>query len=194
VGVQKKDGAGGSLLASALEDAQSIIAEAERRAAELVAQAEKTYQEARELGFQEGVRQGLAQTAGQAVRLIADSTTLAESLADEAARLALAISSSVIGEHVKVQPEAVKKIAMTAIQEAVVGDKVTIVINEEDEAALKGALEQLRRLAGGAGITLEVNNALSRGGCIVRTDFGEVDASVTALLESVAQRLGIDHG
>ncbi len=193
MGVQKKEP--GSTLSSALSEAQSIVDEARRRSQEIIELAERKFDEAHALGYEEGARRGLDQTTRKGVRLIEQSRELSTSLAEEAAKLALAVCGSIIGEHVRVAPDTAKKIAITAIQQSVIGDRLTIVVNPEDEAVLCAGVEQIRKLAGGAGVTIEPSSLMQRGGCIIKTDFGEVDASIETLVDGVAQRLGIPrHG
>lgn len=187
----QKESGNSSRLTTALAEAQSIIDSAKERAAELIAEAQRTHQQAREQGYQEGFEQGLNEATEQSIRLIEESTAVADKLAEEAAKLAVAISGSVINEQIKLEPSLIKNIALTAIQESVIGDTVTVVVNPEDEKALKSSLGQLKQIAGGAGIAIETDSSFSRGSCLVRTDFGEIDARIEALLESVSQRLGL---
>jgi type III secretion system HrpE/YscL family protein len=178
-------------LATALAEAQSIIEAAEQRAAEVRSEAERSYLESREQGYQDGLRQGQTAAAGSAVRLIAESSTVGDRLADEAARLALAICKTAIGEHLKVEPEVVKRLAVHAFRESVVGEAATVIVHPDDRQTLERSVAQLRRVAGGAAVSLDTDPSLTRGGCIVRTDFGEVDATIESLLEAVAAHLGI---
>ncbi len=178
-------------LASVLSEAQSIIQAAEARARDLQAQAQRVHDEAREEGYRKGYDQGYRDAVSSAVRLLEDTATLGDRLAHEAAKLATAIASYIIGEHVRVAPNAVKKFAIRALQESVVGESARIAVNPDDEAVVKGALDDLRRIAGGAPVEVEVDSQLTRGGCVVRTSFGEVDASVEALVKAVASRLGV---
>ncbi|MCB0323308.1 MAG: type III secretion system stator protein SctL [Bdellovibrionales bacterium] len=187
---EKKDSASPKL-AAALSEAQSILEAAEKRAQMLTADAERTFSEAYDKGYSEGLKQGRDDAVEQAVRLIEDSTRVHDVLAEEAARLAIAIAGSVVGEHVAVQPEAAKRIAAAALQEAVVGDSVVIVVHPLDEPALGEAADQLRRVAGGARVKIETDEKFTRGGCIVRTEFGEVDATIEALVESIGERIGV---
>jgi flagellar assembly protein FliH len=179
-------------MAHALSEAQSIIEAAEQRARELSLKAETSYKEAKALGYEEGFKQGMEDASKKAVRFIQESTSIADRLAEEAAKLALAISSSVVREHICVSPETVKKIALGAIQESVVGDSVVLTVNPEDKTILESALGDIRRIAGTAGISIETSPTLSRGGCIVKTDFGEVDASIETMLECVKERLRLE--
>ncbi len=188
----KKETNGSSTnLTSALSEAQSIIAAAESRAQELLAEAKKVFDAAKSDGYQEGLAIGRQDAVQEAVRLLADTSAVSERLAQEAAKLAIAISETVIGEHVKVEPATAKKIAQSAIREAVTGDSITVVAHSDDIKLLEEAADELRRIAGGSSIAFESSSEITRGGCIVRTEFGEVDATIDTLLSSVRERLGL---
>lgn len=192
---RERSSSSGQSLTSALSEAQSIIEAAEQRAAEIRAEAEKTFQQARDNGYREGYEKGLENAAQRALRLISDSAQVGDKLAQEAAKLALAISATVIGEQLKVDEDTVRRIAVRALQESVIGDSVTVIIHPDDRDTLNGAMQNLKRIAHGAAISIETDGSLDRGSCVVRTEFGEVDASIEALLEAVANRLGLTfHG
>jgi type III secretion system HrpE/YscL family protein len=178
-------------LGAALSEAQNIVEAARNRAADIELAARRSFEEARENGYREGFKAGEAKAADAAVRLIEETVVVGERLSEEAAALALAICQTIIGEHVKVAPETAKKIALRALKESVVGDSITIYVNPDDRKMMVSSIDELRRIAGGSNLTIEAEPLLARGGARVRTEFGEVDASIETLLGTVAQRLGI---
>lgn len=184
-----KSGSGN--LTSALNDAQAIIDAAERRAEEIKSAAAKAFEEAKQNGYSEGLAQGAKDAASTAIRLLEQGGSIEAKLAEEAAKLALAICKTVIGEAVKVDPALVRKVAERALQQSIAGDTVTIFVHPDDSEQINSALDHLRRLAGGAKVLVETDSMLTRGGCLVRTEYGEVDASIELLIGSVAQRLGL---
>ena len=192
MGVGKKESGAGNNFSSALSEAERIIEAAEKRAESLLEEAELKLGDAKSEGYQEGFEQGRKDAVLQAVRLIEESPAVADALAAEAAKLAIAIADSIVAEHVQVVPETAKQIALAALQESVIGDSVTLSVNPDDENEIIKALSDIRRIAGGAAVSIEADTSLARGGCIVRTDFGEVDASIETLLSSISERLGVD--
>ena len=178
-------------LSAALTEAQTIIESAEKRAAELRGAAERAFEDARDSGYAAGYRRGQQEVAESAIRMIEDSSAIGEKLSTEAAKLAMAICQNVIGEHVKVDPALVKQIATRALQQSIVGDSVTILVNPADRNIIEAEIDHFRRLASGASVKLEAEPTLTPGGCIIRTEFGEVDASVEMLLQNVKTRLGL---
>ena len=188
---EKKNGDTPSNLTNALSEAQSIIEAAELRAQEILTKAEQSYQEAKKTGLESGFEEGLSRASRQAVRMLESTGSLQESLAREAAKLAIAIAAKVLDEQLSIKPELVEKIALNALQGSVIGDAVTIILHPEDQPIIKKRTKDLKRLADGASIGLETDETINRGGCIVRTEFGEVDARIETLLESVREHLGL---
>ncbi len=180
-----------SSLSEALSEAEQIIDAAEKRVQELMEKAEKSFKEASEKGYQEGLKRGEKEAVNAAVRLLEQSTSVGNVLAEEASKLSLAICETIIGEHVNVSPETAKNIALKALQESVIGDSVTLIVNPQDKTSIEKGDKELRRLVSGASLIIETDDSISRGGCIVRSDFGEVDATIKSLLEAVKIRLGI---
>jgi flagellar assembly protein FliH len=187
----EKQSSGGSGLSAALSEAQAIVEAAKRRAAEITSESDQIARKAYDEGYEKGFAQGQADSAGTAVRLVEEMGVLGERLSAEAARLAIAISSTVIGEQVKVDPDFVRTIARRAFEQSIVGDAVTVFVNPEDEPTLQGYKAELRRLSGGAGVAIEANPAIARGGCLLKTEFGEVDASIDAFVDAIRVRLGV---
>lgn len=181
----------GSKLATAISEAQSIIEAAEERARALEERAKERFAEAEQRGYEAGFERGRAEATDAAVRLLQESGAIGDQLASEAARLALAITATVIGEQVKVDPQVVKRIALKGLRESIVGATATLFVHPDDYKTVETAQDELVRAAGGAGIRIEIDENMTRGGCIVRTDFGEVDARIDTLLKGIATRLGI---
>lgn len=178
-------------LSAALAEAQNIVEAAEKRAKQLVEDAELVQNEAEERGYQDGLERGKDDAASSAIRLIEERAALSERIASEAAKLALSISSSIIGEHVRLNPETVQSVALRALRESVIGESAAIIVHPQDLPALEEAMDDLQQIAGEAELELQTDRSMASGGCIVRTDFGEVDASIESLLGAIATRLGI---
>lgn len=176
-------------IAEAITEAQSIIEAAEKRATELVRSAEEKYRASVKQGYQEGFEQGAKEASEQAVRLLEDYGAIGEQLATEAARLAISIASTVVGEHVSVNPQFVKSLALRGLQESMIGRNVIIRCNPADAKILKENIASLQRVATGATIEIDQDRDMSRGGCTIRTEFGEVDARIETLLNLVMQRI-----
>ena len=178
-------------LSSAIEEAQNILNAAESRAEKILHKAELEYASAKENGFAAGLELGKQEASATAVRLIQESTAISQQLADQAARLAIAIAEDVVGKCVEIDLSLVKEIAAKALKESVVGSNVRILVNPKDQDTIEVALPELKKLALNASLSIETDPSLTRGGCIVRTDFGEVDSTISTLVQMVQKKLGL---
>lgn len=179
---------------TAVTEAQQIIESAKQRALEIVAKAKVDYQKAIETGYEQGFEKGKLEASISAVRLIEDSTSVNKVIAEEAAKLALAICGKVIEEQARVSDEFVRKLAERGIKEAIIGDSVTILVHPDDRQLLENEIESLKKLANGASVVIVSKDDLTRGGCIVRTELGEIDATVDSFVQTVAKALGLSKG
>lgn len=183
-------GSGGGL-SSALTEAQSIIAAAEKRAAELKRGSETEVEAAREKGYQDGLLLGKTEAENKAVRLVQDVANLQEEISREAARLAIEVCRSILGEQLSLDESRVVELTRQALEHSLSATTVLLVVHPDDVDALQREMDTLRRAARGATLKIEPDSQLSRGGCIVKTDFGEVDATIESILDNLTERLGI---
>jgi flagellar assembly protein FliH len=156
------------------------------QAARLEADAIET--EARERGFAEGYSAGLATAAAEleparaALAAAADGVraTLAELTAQaerQAAELALALADKVLAAALEVRPELVGDVVAGALR-GVTERELKIEVHPDDVAFLTDAA---------AGVEIVPERRIARGGCVVRTPDGEIDARISEQLERAAE-------
>lgn len=172
-------------LSSAIDEAQNILDVANRKAKKLLHEAQLKYEEAKEKGHKEGIEQAKIEVSKTAVRLIQDSSTIGNQLAKHAAELAFAITEKIINKSVELEPEIAINIALNALKETVVGSNVSIITNEQDAKILKQNAKLLSKVSSGNKIEIITDSDISRGGCIVKTDYGEVDSRISTLIEAI---------
>ena len=182
----------GGRVAGALNEAEKIIEGARQRAEDIITEAQTLKASAKEDGYRAGVEEAKLELARAAIKIIEDKSKLNEVLAKEAAKLAIAICGTIIEHEVTQSPDIIKNIAMKALKDAVVGERVTIIVNSADVSVLETGKSDLVKIANNAAIQIQGDDRLVRGSCKILTEFGEVDASVSALLEAVKTRLGVE--
>lgn len=179
---------------AALTEAQTIIAAAEERAAKIVAAAKSEIDKARKAAFEEGLAAGRAASADAAIRMIDDLSAVRQRASKEAAKLAIAICRSVFTEQAEIDPALVQFSAERALAQSIVGGELQIIVHSEDLKSIEVIKDKLKLLTGGAIISLSSDAGMERGGCLIRTEFGEIDSTLSALLDGIARKLGIDDG
>jgi flagellar biosynthesis/type III secretory pathway protein FliH len=166
------------------------------------AEAEQIRAAAHAEGLAEGRAEALAAAApaaaalGQAAEdLRAGPAAAAERLETEAVDLALALAEKIVGAAVAVEPELVVEAVRGALRGIVERERVTVLVNPEDLDLVREAMGDV--VAGLGGIEhceVQAERRVGRGGAVVRTPDGDVDASTEAKLERAREVVGAALG
>jgi len=169
-------------------------ASAEERAAALQA-------EAQHLGHQEGLERGMAEArvrVEQALEAVAAAERAMAEMHDRyvveaeaaAVDLAFQIAEKVIGTTIATDREAVLGVVSGALLRTTDRDHLVLEVNPGDfELVRDSAAELAARLGGISRMEVVSERRVEAGGCVVRTDAGEIDARVSSQLERVRQLL-----
>jgi flagellar assembly protein FliH len=164
---------------------------------DLAAEAEAARAAGHEAGFQAGLAEAQAQMAAgvAALQAAADAVAVerervATAVEEAAVDLALQIAEQAIAAAVEVRPEVVVDVVRGALRRLVERDRVTILVNPEDLDLVRNASEALvGELGGMEHCDVQAERRVARGGAIVRTIEGEVDATLTTKLARARETL-----
>jgi flagellar biosynthesis/type III secretory pathway protein FliH len=154
------------------------------------AEADLIRAKAREEGFAAGRAEGLAAVAPAAAALDAALAALREEQAAAAARhersavgLALLLAEKVAGGAIAVEPERVLEAIRGALRGIVERERITVLVNPDDLELVMAAMDDVRASLGGiAHCEVQAERRIGRGGALVRTPDGDVDASLETKL------------
>lgn len=192
-------------LQSARNEAKEIKAQARKEAqeeinksigaAKLLAQSKAT--EAYQKGFEEGKKEGfeagkkeVADTMLQAQaaleQALIERENLLNSSPQKVARLTLECVKEILDEEIKTNPEIVSSVVKKALEKAKGHQEVAVFVNPED----KPLVEKNTQLFAGFVKDLDLlkiksDSSIERGGCIIRTDLGTVDARISTQFETL---------
>lgn len=175
----------------------------QREAAEVAARAAEL-RGAREGGYQDGYRDGLAameafkqnyaaQTSAQLAAVIqrmqAQFDTLEQHLAQRVAGIALEVARQVVRTELHVHPEQVVAVTQEALGTLLMSARhVTVRVHPDEHALLaSGTAEVLAA----RGARLVADAQIERGGCLVESDIGVVDARVGSRWQRATAALGM---
>jgi flagellar assembly protein FliH len=172
----------------ARELAEQIVAEAEARASQIEA-------EARERGLAEGralasleMNQALETLRTQLAETIEEIHLLKQTIAAQAerdlVRLAIEIARKIVHREVTVDPEVVLAITRVALRRIHDQTSVTIHLHPDDYRYVKGRGDSL---AHGGTVELVEDPSIERGGCLIRTQMGDVDARIERQFAEIAR-------
>lgn len=171
--------------------------------AALEAQWQAQVHAARQEGYRDGYRDGLValesfkqsfaqQLAGQFGRVMqnfdSELGVLEQQIAASVSRIATQLARQVVRSELMVRPELVVQVAQDAVNAVLMSARtITVHVNPEDHALINL----------GAADALEARNArlvsqpgVERGGCLIESDAGTVDARISARWQQAVQALG----
>jgi len=161
---------------------------------------------ARAEGFAEGHAAGAAEaharvaSAEEALRaaaaaLAADREQLADRVERAAVDLALSVAEQAVGAAIAADPELVLEAVRGALRRLVERERVIVLVHPEDLDVVRAGLAPLAAELGGVEHwEAQAERRVSRGGAVVRTADGEVDASIQAKLERAREVLDDELG
>lgn len=104
--------------------------------------------------------------------------------------LAIRIAEQIIGGRIDAAPEVVVEIVRGALRRLVDRERVTVLVNPEDLDTMRAAAPELiAELGGVEHCEVQAERRVGRGGAIVRTVEGEIDATIQCKLERVRELL-----
>jgi flagellar assembly protein FliH len=165
-----------------VSDADAVMAALARAEAET----QSVHAAAREQGLREGREEALAALAPalaaleQAVDAMrGEQLVRAELLESHAVDLALFLAEKVLGGAVAVEPGRVVEAVRGALRGIVERERVTVLVHPEDLEMVRGAMDGMRSGLGGIEhCEVQAERRVSRGGAVVRTPDGGIDARV----------------
>jgi flagellar biosynthesis/type III secretory pathway protein FliH len=168
---------------------REMVATAEAHARRIVADAEAE----RGRVFAEAVEAGRAEGHARAAALLASAAAQRErtlaGLQREIVRLAIEVARKVLASELAERPEAVAELAATALAAARDRREATLRVNPADAAALRNAEGRLATLVGRAQFAIREDPAIERGGAVVDTEVGRLDAGIDTQLTALARAL-----
>jgi flagellar assembly protein FliH len=156
------------------------------------AEAEALRARAVEDGFAEGLRAGREQASAslapalEAVRAALDEAVaardaLVQSAEERAAALAVAIAEKVVAGVLEVAPERVVDVVRGALRGVLDGERIVVCVNPDDVELVRCAGRELAD----SHIEIHGERRVARGGALVRTSVGEIDAQIATKLAAV---------
>lgn len=191
--------------AAAREEAQQIVAEARRQAEELEAETRRALEdEKREAVDQSrtaGHAEGYAEGKAEVYRLIERTRTVLERAQDkrgdilsdterEIIDLVLLMSRKVVKVISENQREVVISNVVQALRKVRDRGNIIIRVNLTDlKLATAHTKDFIRMLEGAKSINVAEDSSVDPGGCVIETDFGEIDARISSQLAELEAKI-----
>lgn len=171
-------------------EARRIVAEAEEQAQQIIEAANAERDQTRQQGYEEGYQEALGAYTEQTTKALIEVRRKEAALEQEMIKLVRACVEKVLGQEVKLHPDAVAGIVRAALQDARQQREIIVRVHPDDVEALKRNKRRLLEvLARANDIELREDPSITRGGCIVLTELGMIDASLERQLAAIEAAL-----
>ncbi len=183
----------------AAEEAADVVMET---LAQARADADQLRESARAEGYAAGrdeamasLQPALAALAAAVDAVHAEHLEATERQERRAVELGLALAEKILAGALAAEPERVVEAVRGALRGLVERERITVLVNPLDLELVRGAMDEVRASLGGIEhCVVESERRVARGGCVVRTQDGDVDAGVDTKLqrarEVIEQSLG----
>ena len=191
--------------ADAENEAAAIIEKAKAEAAQIVAEAnaqhDKIVSEARSEGFEQGSQEGFEKGSAEVERLIERTHKILESVMQRREEILQDTESQIVElvilmarKVIKILSENQKNVIMAntvaALRKVKTRGSVTLRVNIEDvKLTTAHADEFIQHVENVQGINVQEDSSVEKGGCIVETDFGAIDARISSQLTELENKI-----
>ncbi len=187
------------------EEASAIVAEAEARAARSIQDAEQhvegLIEQARKDGYERGHEDGYESGKAEIERLIAQihsvisrtiekRNEIIEELETQLVNLVLLIARKVVKVISENQKNVVINNVIQALRKLKNRGEVVIRVNLEDVKLTSAHVKDFMRMVESVkSVTIVEDSSVEKGGCIIETDFGQIDARIASQLHEIEEKI-----
>jgi len=165
-------------------EAKRIILDAQRRADEIKAEAIRYKEEVFAKAKEEARADVQARQAEEIARAKMEAGQIIANVEKDVIELALQVANRILGRDLQREPELVLEICANAIEVARASKAMTFRVNPEDGKLLREKRPRLMELIGRqVDLAIRDDSEVERGGCVIQTDYGTIDAQIRTQFE-----------
>jgi len=170
--------------------AHDIVAQAEQKAAAILARAEQEREEVLEQAREEGRQQGYGEMTELLARTKVQAGELMKACEPEIVKLALKVAEKIVGAELATSDETILRIVAKAVEQLRQSKELVVHVNPDDIEVLRREKRKLLEYIGRLkDIAFREDPAVARGGCVIETESGTVDAQLATQVELLERAL-----
>lgn len=159
---------------------------------------QRGYAEGQKIGFESGIKKvdPVIHSLRQAlVQLQNIRQEIHQEIEKELARLALAIAKKIVCHEVRTKQETVVCVAREALSRVENPGKIKIKLNPEDLQFINNTKSQFSQFLHNVDhIRFEAADCIERGGCLIETDSGDIDARIETQFQAIEETFQTQFG
>jgi len=173
-----------------LAEAEEIMARAREQAAEILAEAREEAAAIRQGARKQGLEAGKSEVLSELAKARAERQRLLAGMQHDVVALALDVARKVIHREIGQSPEIVAEICSRALTRLVSARALEVRIHPEDLPVVEDRREVLAANAvAGANLEFVADWSVERGGCVIESESGRVDARLDTQLAALEKAL-----
>ena len=152
-------------------------------------------------GYQIGIEKGKEEIVQNGIAIIEKIEKIHEDMLDQKAaifeeneeeliELSFQLAQKIVKKEIKCDKDIIRKNLTEALKKVPISKNLTIIVNWEDLEYIKEIKNQLfAEIHGVEKIDILENKNIERGGCVLETSMGTIDATINSQLEIVYEKL-----
>lgn len=175
--------------------ARRIIEDAEARAREIIQGAEAERDQVFAQARADAKAEVVAEASADIARAKMQAGQVLAAAQNDILELACQVAERIIGKDLEREPDVIVNIVGTAIESLRRTKSMVIKVNPRDGAVLREKVPKLMELVGkNMDLTIKDDRDVEPGGCVLKTEFGTVDAQLRTQFEMLKLVLLPDSG
>ncbi|MCA2978432.1 MAG: flagellar assembly protein FliH [Myxococcaceae bacterium] len=168
----------------AMTTAKQIVADAQKKAEEIKAEALRFKEEVFAKAREEAKADVQARAAEELARAKMQAGQIVAAAERDVLELALKMSAKIIGRDLERDPEVVLEICATAVEAARGSKAMVLKVHPDDGKVLREKRPRLMDLIGRAvDLAIRDDAEVERGGCVIQTEYGTIDGQIRTQFE-----------
>mgnify|MGYP006295726715 CR=1 FL=1 len=203
--VKSKQEEAQTIHSDAESEASRIVSEAEQKAADITREAERKAQDAEEdarrAGFEEGREKGFEEGQAEHERLVERLHVIINKAIDRRNEIIEESETQIVNLVVQIAKKVVKVISenqknvvinnvIQALRKLKSRGEVLVKVNLDDvDLTSEHVKDFMRMVENVQSVTVVEDSTVDKGGCIIETDFGEIDARISSQLHEIEEKI-----
>lgn len=173
-------------------EAQAIVQKAQDQVAEMLSKTNDEIARRVEQARDSGLKQGHEKAAELKIKLEKLESIILSEMDDSIISTALRLTHEVLADEIKKNPEYIVDIVQTALRDIPEFSQIWLRVNPSDASILiqnkKKIIEALERVKD---IDIREDRQVARGGVLIQTESGVIDAQIQTQLDEMSRILGV---
>lgn len=177
------------------EDARTLVSvrdalqSALARSEEIVEAARIEAEEIREEARKDGRVAGYEEVIVELSRVRQEAAQLQQDAEKDMLDLAFKVAERVLGRAIEMDPDVVVDVVAKSLEHARERSSVVVRVNPADLPMVESSLGRLQAVVEGARLYIEPDDQVARGGCVIDTEAGRIDAQLDVQLEAMRRAI-----